>query len=149
MTRIDILLVFAGIIDVTDRLWKRVRPAFDLAVDAARWTVREHVRRSGRQSGSHRKGISVWEILHNRPEEEQEFVWKSPGQHRDTRGWRYRSPVWSLIERTSDHRNWEIYWRITVRNLMEDIQYMLSNPPQVMTLHGCKDCTCVDSRVAV
>lgn len=152
MTTLDVQLAFAGIVNaywgLEKKAQKATRVALDWAVDAARWVKRERVRRKGRQAGAHRSGKSVWDYLHSLPEKELKYEWKPAGQHRDRRGWRYNSPVWALIERTSDHRQWETYWRNTVDKLMEDIRFMLDSPPQVIPVHGCKDCMCLDPRGA-
>lgn len=139
-------VAFAVLVNFMDLFWsglrREVATGLTWIVDAARWLGREHVRRTGRQSGAHRTGRSVWDILHARPEEEQEYEWRPAGRHYDRRGWRYKPAVWALIERTSDERRWVAYWRETVQNLMGDIRFMLDNPPQVATPHGCSDCKC-------
>lgn len=146
MTTMDVQIAFAGFLNaywnLEDRAQAFVRLVLDWFTDAAAWMKRERVRRRGRQAGAHRSGRSVWEYLESLPEEELQYDWKPAGQHRDTRGWRYRPMVWALIERTSDYRSWERYLAVTIENLMGDIRFMLENPPQVITTHGCKDCLC-------
>lgn len=139
-------IVFAILANATDVFWRALRRdvvhILSWAVDAARWFGRERVRRTGRQAGAHRDGRSVWDLLHARPDEEQDYEWIAQGKHRDERGWRYPSAVWSLIERTRDEREDRAYWKMTINRLMEEIQYMLDHPPVPETVHGCQDCLC-------
>lgn len=123
----------------------------DWIVDAARCVKREHVRRSGRQTGAHRltkdRNNTVWDLLHALPDEEfaklDVLTPRAPGRHADKRGWRYNSPVWHVIERSADDREWNAHWSAEVNRLMDDLQDMLANPPQPETMHhGCSGCLC-------
>lgn len=146
MMTMDIQLAFAVVFNAYWSLEKKaqgaIRTLMDWIVDASRWAVRERRRRVGRQTGAHRTGKSVWTLLAEKTDEELDFVWKPSGQHRDRRGWRYRPQVWSVLERITDERMWDSYWKANVKTLMEDIRFMLDNPPKVVTYHGCKDCVC-------
>ncbi len=149
MTTVDAMIMLSSVGDVWGRIEKFARglvmPVADFVSDARKFIRHEKARRKGRQTGAHRvktNSSTVWNYLHGLPVEQLKYVQKPPGQHRDNRGWRYRSPVWSLIERTSDERRWYAYWAKTVKRLTGEIQFMLDNPPVPVTAHGCEDCLC-------
>lgn len=147
-TTANIMLQFpqpsAQLIRLENWLRRLVMTFLDWSVDASRWAMRRMRNRRGYPKGNHRQARgeqqeSVWDILRD---SRHGFIWKPRGQHRDRRGWRYKSAVYSLQQRMQAERAEKAYWEMTVEHLMEDIRLMLENPPQVETVHGCDNCRC-------
>lgn len=160
MTVADIALGFNAMGDWMYRIERwfgvQILAFIDDAVDTGRWLRRAWLRRRERRPGAHRtedRSLRIWDIYHRMTDEElAKSGWKlvrEPGVHRDQRGWRYAPATWKQIpvwegerKRAEAELAEAVYWDRTVEQLIADIQYMLANPPEPLTLHGCKHCLC-------
>mgnify|MGYP001083371074 CR=1 FL=1 len=126
----------------------RLRAAFRLTLGAAvdLWQTFRYIRMRYRFSAKttghrwHSDAVSVWDILERNAD--SEWIASRPGRHADTRGARYAPAIWYLLRRLWDDRAAQDMAVAAVGKLMQQIRWMLDNPPEPETEHGCINCTC-------